>query len=103
MPLTITEIEQGAVISYRGNRATVALVWKSDADPRAKGIRDPMGMEIEWTDEEGRPQRTRLVWPELNSAEQAQIDALPTEERDATLAQRLADDIAARTFSLWAG
>lgn len=101
MAVTITDIEPGMVINYRGAPATVALVWKSETDPRARGIRDPMGMEIEWTDEEGRAQRTRLVWPELDTGEQAQMEALAPDERSAALAQRLAQDIAARTFETW--
>lgn len=109
------EISVGQVIDYRGSPATVIRAWKN-GEGAAKGITEPVGVEIEWecADIPGIVQRTRLVWPELTAGERlankrgdwidpetGEVSSLSDEEFDALYAARLESELNNRLLRAW--
>ena len=86
------EVTVGDVIDYRGATATVVEAWTDQQDAPIR--KAPVGCIIEWTDENGTPQRTRLVWPELTASERRRPDQDPAGLSDEQVLARLPDALA---------
>lgn len=77
------ELQLGDVIDWRGQPATVVEVWTSP-EQADKGIPEPVGCVIEFTNDGGAGEqvRCRLVWPESDAV-------------------TLEDDLVARPLTIW--